>query len=41
MERFSLRKFKEVESKEKSHVEASNKFASFQDFDAKLEINSE
>jgi hypothetical protein len=40
MERFNLKKLKEVEGKEKYHIEVSNRFAALEDLDAKVEINS-
>jgi hypothetical protein len=33
-ERFNLKKLKEAESKEKYHVEVSNRFAALEDLDA-------
>jgi hypothetical protein len=38
LERFSLKKLNEVESKEKYHAEVSNRFASMEDVDAEEEI---
>jgi hypothetical protein len=40
MERFSLKKLKEVESKEKYRVEVSNRFAVLENVDAEVEINT-
>jgi hypothetical protein len=40
MERFNLRKLKEVEGKERSCAEVSNRFAALEDLDAEVEINS-
>jgi hypothetical protein len=40
MERFTLKKLNEVESKEKYHVEVSNRFVALEDMDAEVEINS-
>jgi hypothetical protein len=40
MERFNLKKFNEVEGKEKYCVEVSNRFAALQDLDAEVEINT-
>jgi hypothetical protein len=40
MERFNLRKLKDVESKEQFRVEVSNRFAALGDLDAEVEINS-
>jgi hypothetical protein len=40
MERFNLKKLNEVEAKEQYHVEVSNRFASLEDFDTEVEINS-
>jgi hypothetical protein len=40
MERFNLKKLNEVESKEKYHVEVSNRSAALEDLDAEVEINS-
>jgi hypothetical protein len=40
MERFNLKKLNEVEGKEQSCVEVSNRFAASEDLDAELEINS-
>jgi hypothetical protein len=40
MERFSLKKLNEVESKEKYRVEVSDRFAALEDLDAKVGINN-
>jgi hypothetical protein len=40
MERFNLKKLNEIESKEKYHVEVSNRFAALEDLDAEVEINT-
>jgi hypothetical protein len=40
MERFNLKKFNEVEGKEKYRVEVSNRFAALEDLDAEVEINA-
>jgi hypothetical protein len=40
MERFNLKKLNEVESKEKYHVEVSDRFASLENLDAEVEINT-
>jgi uncharacterized metal-binding protein YceD (DUF177 family) len=40
MEKFNLKKLKEVESKEQYRVEVSNRFAALKDLDVKVEINS-
>jgi hypothetical protein len=40
MERFNLKKLKDVESKEQFRVEVSNRFAALEDLDAEVEINS-
>jgi RNAse (barnase) inhibitor barstar len=39
MEKFSLEKFNEVESKEQYRVEFSNRFASLENLGAELDIN--
>jgi hypothetical protein len=39
MERFNLKKFSEVEGKEKYRVEVSNRFAALEDLDTEVEIN--
>jgi hypothetical protein len=39
MERFSLRKLKEIGSKEQFRVEVSNRFAGLENMDAEVEIN--
>jgi hypothetical protein len=39
MERFNLKKLKEVEDKEKYCVAVSNRFAALEDLDAEVEIN--
>jgi hypothetical protein len=39
MQRFSLKKLNKAESKEKYHVEDSNRFAGLEDLDAEIEIN--
>jgi hypothetical protein len=40
MERFNLKKLNEVEGKEQYHVEVSNRFATLEDLDTEVEINS-
>jgi hypothetical protein len=40
MERFNLKKLKDVEGKEQVHVEVSNRFAALEDLDTEVEINS-
>jgi hypothetical protein len=40
MERFNLKKLNEVEDNEQYHVEVSNRFASLEDLDTEVEINS-
>jgi hypothetical protein len=40
MERFNLEKLNEVEGKEMYLVEVSNRFASLEDLDAEIEINT-
>jgi hypothetical protein len=40
MERFNLKKLKEVEGKEQYRVEVLNRFAALEDLDAEVEINS-
>jgi hypothetical protein len=40
MERFSLKKLNDVESKEQFRVEVSNRFAALEDLDTEVEINS-
>jgi hypothetical protein len=40
MERFNLKKLNDVEGKEKYRVEVSNSFATLEDLDAKVEINT-
>jgi hypothetical protein len=40
MERFNLKKLKEVKGKEKYRVEVSNRFAALEDLDAGVEINT-
>jgi hypothetical protein len=40
MERFNLRKLKEVAGKEQYRVEVSNRLASLKDLKAEMEINS-
>jgi CRISPR/Cas system CMR-associated protein Cmr3 (group 5 of RAMP superfamily) len=40
MERFNLKKLNEVEGKEQFRVEVSNRFASLEDLNAEVEINS-
>jgi hypothetical protein len=40
MERFDLKKLNEVVSKDRYHVEVSNRSAALKDFDAEVEINS-
>jgi hypothetical protein len=40
MERFNLKNLNEVEGKEKSCVEVSNRYAAFEDMDAEVDINS-
>jgi hypothetical protein len=40
MERFSLKKVKEVEGKEQYRVEVSNRFATLKDLDAEEDISS-
>jgi hypothetical protein len=40
MERFNLKKLNKVESKERFWIEVSNKFATLEDLDAEVEINS-
>jgi hypothetical protein len=39
MERFNLKKLKKVECKKQYSVEASNRFAALEDYDAEVEIN--
>jgi hypothetical protein len=40
MERFTLKKFNEVEGKEKYHVEVSNRFVDLEDLDTEVKIKS-
>jgi hypothetical protein len=40
MERFNLKKLNKVEGKEKYRVDVSNRFATLEDLDAEVEINS-
>jgi hypothetical protein len=40
MERFHFKKLNEVEGKEQYRVEVSNRFATLEDSDAEVEINS-
>jgi hypothetical protein len=40
MEKFNLKKLNVVESKEKYHVEVSNRFAALEDLNNNVEINS-
>jgi hypothetical protein len=40
MDRFNIKKLKEVEGKEKYHVEVSYRFAALEDLDAEVEINT-
>jgi hypothetical protein len=40
MERFSLKKLKEVEGKEQFRVEVSSRFAALEEFDAEVDVNS-
>jgi hypothetical protein len=40
MDRFNFKKLNEVEGKEQSRVEVSNRFAALRDLDKELEINS-
>jgi lipoate-protein ligase A len=40
MERVNLQKLNKVEGKEKYHVEFSNRFASLEDLDTEVEINT-
>jgi hypothetical protein len=40
MERFNLQKLNDVEGKEQFRVEVSNRFATLEDVDAEVEINS-
>jgi hypothetical protein len=40
MEMFSPKKLNEVEGKEKYYVEVSNRFATLEDLDMEVEINS-
>jgi hypothetical protein len=40
MERFNLKKLKEVEGNDQFRVEVSNRFATLEDLDAEMEINS-
>jgi hypothetical protein len=40
MERFNLKKLKEVEGKEQYEVEVSTRFAALEDLDSEVEINS-
>jgi hypothetical protein len=40
MERFNLKKLNEVECKEQYHVEVSYRFATLEDLDTEVEINS-
>jgi hypothetical protein len=40
METFNLKRLNEVESKEKYHVEVSNRFAALEGLDAEVEINT-
>jgi hypothetical protein len=40
VERFNLKKLKEVQGKEKCHVQVSNMFAVLEDLDAEVEINT-
>jgi hypothetical protein len=40
IERFNLKKLKDVEGKEQFRVEVSNRFAALEDVDTKVEINS-
>jgi hypothetical protein len=40
MDRFNLKKLKEIEGKEQFCVEVSNRFSALEDLDAEVEINS-
>jgi hypothetical protein len=40
MERFNLKKLKDVEGKEQFYVEVSNRIVDFEDLDTEVEINS-
>jgi hypothetical protein len=40
VERFNLKNLNEVEGKEQYHVEVSNRFATLEDLDTEVEINS-
>jgi hypothetical protein len=40
LERFNLKKLNAAEDKEKYHVEFSNRFATLEDLDAEVEINT-
>jgi hypothetical protein len=40
MERFNLKKLNDVEGKEQSRVQVSNRFAALEDLDTEVEINS-
>jgi hypothetical protein len=40
MERFNVKKLNEVEGKEQYRVEVSNRFATLEDLDSEVEINS-
>jgi hypothetical protein len=40
MERFNLKKLNEITGKEKYRVEVSNRFATLEDLDAEVEINT-
>jgi hypothetical protein len=40
MERFNLKKLKDVEGKEQFRVEAPNRFAALEDLDVEVKINS-
>jgi hypothetical protein len=40
MERFNLKKLKEVEGKKMYHAEVSNRFVAAEDLDVEVEINS-
>jgi hypothetical protein len=39
-ERFNLKKLNDVEGKEQFRIEVSNRFATLEDLDAKVEVNS-
>jgi hypothetical protein len=41
MEKFNLKELNKVESKEKYHVEVSNRFEALEDLNAEVEINSD